>query len=158
MPGMAQPAAPRRRQTDERPRPALIAPTPPGPLGDPDPDGVVRSIDVALGAARKGRRHLTLLAISVSDGVVDPQVRLEEVANLVRNMVRGTDGIWRDGPTSLAVLLADVDGPSVEPVLARLRLRFKGVLPGRTRMGRAAAAPGIGASDLLGLARADRDK
>lgn len=156
---MAQPAAPRRRESDDRPRPALIAPTPPGPLGDPDPDGVLRSIDMALGAARKGRRHLVLLAISVSD---DPgmaaESRLEQVATIMRNMVRGTDGIWRDGPRSIAVLLADVDGPSVEPVLARIRLRLKKEMPGRTRMGRSAAAPGIAAADLLELARGDRDR
>jgi len=119
---------------------------------------VLRSIDVALGAARKGRRHLTLLAIRVPDDAPDRDHILHEVATMVRNVVRSTDGIWRDGPSSIAVLLADVDGPSVEPVLARLRLRLKGVLPGRTRMGRAAAAPGVGAEDLLELARADRDR
>lgn len=156
---MAQPAAPRRRRSDDRPRPALIAPTPPGPLGPPDPEGVVRSIDLALGAARKGRRHLTLLAISVTEEpTADTEARLEAAAQTVRNMVRGTDGIWRDGPRSIAVLLADVDGPSVEPVLARIRLRLKSLTPGRARMGRAAAAPGIGASDLLDLARGDRDR
>jgi hypothetical protein len=77
---------------------------------------------------------------------------------LVRRTVRSTDGIWADGPDSLMVLLADVDGPSVEPVIARIRLRLKDALPGRVRLGRAAAPPGIGAGDLAELARADRDR
>jgi hypothetical protein len=46
----------------------------------------------------------------------------------------------------------------VEPVIARIRLRLKDALPGRVRLGRAAAPPGIGAGDLAELARADRDR
>ena len=144
----------RRRTADERPpRPALIAPTP----GVGPPAGaaeLVRSIEVALEHARRGRRHVTLVALSLADGADD--VAVETVAALIRNTVRSGDGLWRDGPRSLALLLADVDGLGVEPVLARMRLRLKVVTP-RVRLGRAAAAPGIAAGDLLELARADRD-
>ncbi|MCB0872522.1 MAG: hypothetical protein H6531_05565 [Actinobacteria bacterium] len=147
----------RRRGSDGRPRPSLIAPTPAGPLGVPDPDGVCRSIDLALSEARRGRRHLTLVAIDVHGADLDLDLTLHRVADAIRNMVRHTDGIWRDSPSSLALLLADVDGPTVEPVLARIRLRLKDAFPGVTSMGRAAAPPGVKAADLLSLARGDRD-
>ncbi|MFN8110471.1 MAG: hypothetical protein U0Y82_11600 [Thermoleophilia bacterium] len=155
---MSNTDAPRRRDADDRPRPALIAPTPAGPLGVPDAAGVLRSIEVALAAARKGRRHLTLVNIQVNGEAADREVVLHQVAGMVRNMVRASDGIWRDSPSSIAVLLADVDGPTVEPVVARIRLRLKDGLPGRTRMGRAAAPPGVGAADLLELARGDAER
>lgn len=151
---MEGPDAPRRRTADARPpRPALIAPTPPAaaPGGGEE---LVRSIELALDQARRGRRHVTLVALAA--GGVPGDGSLEALAELVRNTVRSGDGLWRDGEAGLALLLADVDGLGVEPVLARMRLRLRGLTP-RVRMGRAAAAPGIGAGDLLDLARADRD-
>lgn len=148
---------PRRRRADTRPpRPALIAPTPsPLPTSSAGAE-VVGSIDNALAEARRGRRHVTLVSLRI-DG--DPTgFALDPLADLVRRTVRSGDGLWRDGEAGLALLLADVDGPSVEPVLARMRLRLRH-LPGRkVRIGRAAAPPGIGAADLLDLARADRDR
>lgn len=148
---------PRRRLADSRPpRPALIAPTPGALRTEPEVGEVVRSIDNALGEARRGRRHVTLVSMRI-DGD-DVGFALDPLADLVRRTVRSGDGLWRDGDAGLALLLADVDGPSVEPVLARMRLRLRH-LPGRkVRIGRAAAPPGIGAADLLDLARADRDR
>jgi|GEM_PF-5656542 len=150
---MTPPDAPRRRVADARPpRPALIAPTP-GTAPAAAAEELIRSIGLALEQARRSRRHVTLVALSSGipgDGAV------ESLAELVRNTVRSGDGLWRDGDTGLALLLADVDGLGVEPVLARMRLRLRAVTP-RVRMGRAAAAPGIGAADLLELARGDRD-
>ena len=73
----------------------------------------------------------------------------------MRRTVRDTDGLWRDGPAASIVLLTDVDGPNSEPALARLRMRLKADGLARMAMGRAAPAPGIGAADLLLLARED---
>ncbi|HWH15810.1 MAG TPA: hypothetical protein VNT51_13795, partial [Miltoncostaeaceae bacterium] len=115
---------------------------------------LVRSIHLALEQARRTRRHVTLVALD--SGGIPGDGAVETLAELVRNTVRSGDGLWRDGNTGLALLLADVDGLGVEPVLARMRLRLRSVTP-RVRMGRAAAAPGIGAADLLELARGDRD-
>ena len=78
------------------------------------------------------------------------------MAALTRHTVRDTDAIWRDGERGLALLLADADGPPSEPALARLRLRLRGRGLAAVTMGRAAPPPGIGAEELLLLARADR--
>ena len=67
-----------------------------------------------------------------------------------------TDAIWRDGEGGLVLMLADADGPRSEPALARLRLRLRGRGMAGVTMGRAAPPPGIGAEELLLLARADR--
>jgi len=146
-------AGPRRRKSDIRPpRPQPFGPTP-GGIGPADPEGVARSLGFALDAAKRHRRPMTLVVL----GVPPPtdEAELARAAALVRRTIRDTDGLWRDGPTSLVVLLTDADGPNSEPALARLRMRLKGDGLARTTMGRAAQAPGIGAQELLQLARED---
>lgn len=143
---------PRRRSADLRPpRPAIVAPAPADRVPGGAPDEVLRSIDLALDQARRGRRHVTLISMRAAS----PGDGIEDLADLVRRTVRSGDGVWRDGTGGLALLLADIDGPGVEPVLARMRLRLRGLPVGRVVMGRAAAAPGIGAADLLELARSN---
>jgi hypothetical protein len=95
---------------------------------------------------------MTLVCLALPSS--DPAA-LDRVAALARRTVRDTDGIWRDGERGLAVLLADADGPTSEPALARLRLRLRDRGMGGVLMGRAAPPPGIGAEELLLLARAD---
>jgi hypothetical protein len=148
-----RPPAPRRRRTDAgRSRPPAFAPTPEA-LGPPDPQGLLRSLADALGQARRERRPLTLVCLAVPS---DEGNALERVAGLARRTLRDTDAVWRDGESGLAVLLADADGPASEPALARLRLRLRGQGLGAVHMGRAAPPPGIGAEELLLLARHDR--
>lgn len=145
---------PRRRRSDTREigSPAF-GPTP-GGVGPPDPAGVARSIALALETSRRHRRPLTVVAMEVPDpGDVDA---LGRFAGLVRSTVRDTDGLWRDGPGSLVLVLIDVDGPNSEPALARLRLRLRREGFGAALMGRASPAPGVSADDLLELARGDR--
>ncbi len=145
---------PQRRRSDaRRPQARPFGPTP-GGLGPPDPAGVLRSLEHAVGSARRMRRPVTLVVLQLPSPVDEPA--LARVADLVRRTVRDTDGIWRDGPGGLALVLMDADGPNCEPVLARLRLRLRSDGLGAVLMGRAAAAPGIGAADLLDLAHEDR--
>jgi hypothetical protein len=145
-------AGPRRRRTDRRrdDPPALGAA--PAALGPPDPQALVRALAEALASARRQRRAATLVSMSVPEG---DGAGLERLADLARATVRDTDVIWRDGRGGLVLLLADADGPASEPALARLRLRLRGRGMIDVQMGRAAPAPGIGAAELLGLARAD---
>jgi hypothetical protein len=144
---------PRRRRTDGgRRRPPAFGPTPEA-LGPPDPQGLVRSLGDALDSLRRQRRPVTLVCLSVPEG---HRPGLEPVAALTRRTVRDTDALWRDGERGLALLLADADGPRSEPALARLRLRLRARGMREVTMGRAAPAPGIGAEELLLLARADR--
>lgn len=148
-------AGPRRRRADGRPTtPPAFGPTP-GGLGAPDPTGVVRSVQHAIEACRRQRRPLTLVSLELP-GDAAGREPLGRVADLVRSTVRGTDGLWRDGAASLVLVLSDVDGPGCEPALARLRLRLRREGLGGVLMGRAATAPGIGAEDLMELARSDR--
>ena len=147
-------AEPQRRRNDAQPaRSQILGPTP-GGLGPPDPEGARRSLELAIATARRVRRAITLVALEVPPPV--DERALEQVASLVRRTVRDTDALWRDGSASLILLLTDADGPNSEPALARLRLRLRSEGFGAVRMGRAAAAPGIGAPDLLALAREDR--
>ncbi|HSJ74030.1 MAG TPA: hypothetical protein VK904_06910 [Miltoncostaeaceae bacterium] len=146
-------SGPRRRRTDAgRDRPPAFEPSPDG-LGPADPDALLRSLGGALESARRQRRAMTLVCLSVEPG--DPTA-LERVAALTRRTVRETDAIWRDGERGIVLLLADADGPRSEPALARLRLRLRGRGMPEVMMGRAAPPPGIGAEELLLLARADR--
>lgn len=147
-------AGPRRRRSDARASQAPAFGPIPDALGPPDPAGVVRSVELALEATRRLRRPLTLVALEMAAAAGERD--LGRVATLVRSTVRGTDGLWRDGPASLVVVLSDVDGPRSEPVLARLRMRLRREGYGATLMGRASPPPGIGALDVLDLARLDR--
>ncbi len=147
-------AGPRRRSSDARTTQGPAFGPTPGGIGPPDPDGVARSLALALETARRSRRPLTLVAMDAPEG--SDEAVLSRVAELVRSTVRDTDGLWRDGPGSLVLVLTDVDGPNCEPALARLRLRLRREGFGTTLMGRASPAPGIGADDLLELARGDR--
>jgi GGDEF domain-containing protein len=144
---------PQRRQSDRRPpRPVAFGPTP-GEWGAPDPEGFSRSLTIALDASRRFRRPLTLVVLEIGEPGGEPA--LVQVADLVRRTVRGTDGVWRTGPSTLMVLLADADGPSAEPALARIRMRLKAETEVPVRMGRAAAPPGVAADVLAELARTD---
>lgn len=144
---------PRRRRSDARARPtSAFGPASDG-IGAADPDGAARSVALALETSRRLRRPLTVVAMEASDP--SDEEALARVASLVRVTVRDTDGLWRDGPGSLVVVLADVDGPNSEPALARLRLRLRREGFGQTLMGRASPAPGISAVALLEIARGD---
>jgi GGDEF domain-containing protein len=145
----------RRRAADDRPPQPGFGPTP-GAVGPPDPEGFARTLSAALEGARRARRALTLVRIEVVPrGGADGERELCEVARLVRATVRESDGIWRDGPASLALLLADTDGPNAEPALARMRLRLRGRVHADVLIGRAAAQPGVSAGVLQELARSD---
>ena len=146
-------AEPRRRSSDaRRPRPQPFGPTP-GLIGPADPAGVMRSLRFALDAARRHRRPMTL--VTITGPAPHSEAELTRLAMLVRRTVRDTDGLWRDGEDSLVLLLTDADGPNSEPALARLRMRLRGEGLSGASMGRAAPAPGIGADELLALARDD---
>lgn len=144
---------PRRRRSDAgAPRPPAFGPSP-GSLGPPDADAVSRSVEQALETARRTRRPMTVVAVALPSPSRDGA--LDHVADIVRRTVRDTDGLWRDGPDGLLVLLADADGPNSEPALARLRMRLKREGFGGVLMGRAAPAPGVSARLLLDLVRED---
>ena len=148
-------APPRRRQSDGRPPlPVAIAPTP-APLGPADARAVQTSIEAALEVSRRLRRPVTLVALHVLAQGPAAEKLLLRMADLVRRTVRESDGVWRDGATTIVVLLADADGPKAEPALARIRLRLKSEGVRGIGMGRATPAPGIGAEALLGLAHGD---
>lgn len=142
-----------RRRSDGRPqKPALIAPTP--SPGAPIPDEVRRSIDVALDRARSGRRPVTLMTVTLP-AEADEAV-FQRLGSDLRTAVRSGDGLWCDGPRSLVALLADLDGPGAMPAFDRLVGVLRRYTGDGLEMGRASAPPGIGALDLLDLARVER--
>lgn len=144
---------PLRRKTDLRPRSALFGPTP-GAVEPVDREAFLKSLDHALDASRRGRRFVTLIVIDMNDPVTEAAV--SQLAAIVRHMIRETDAMWRTGLRSLTVLLADADGPSAEPAVARLRLRLRADAPTPLSVGRATAAPGVDPTTLIDLAKSDR--
>jgi hypothetical protein len=144
---------PLRRKTDLRPRSALFGPTP-GAVEPVDRESFLKSLDHALDASRRGRRFVTLVVVDIGDPMTEAVV--SKLAASVRHMIRETDAMWRTGTRSLTVLLADADGPSAEPAVARLRLRLRGDSPAPLSIGRATAAPGVDPMTLIDLAKADR--
>lgn len=145
---------PRRRRSDSREVAAPAFGPTPGGVGAADAAGMTRSVTLALETARRHRRPLTVVVMEVPDP--GDAEALGRFSGLVRSTVRDTDGLWRDGPGSLVLVLVDIDGPNSEPALARLRMRLRREGFGAALMGRASPAPGIGAEDLLELARGDR--
>jgi len=146
---------PLRRKTDLRPRSALFGPTP-GGIEPVDIESFYKSLDHALDASRRDRRFVTLVVLDMEAGAADDAVA--RLATIVRHMVRETDAMWRTAPRSFTLLLADADGPSAEPVVARLRLRLRSDAPWPMSMGRATAAPGVDPMTLIDLAKADRQE
>lgn len=144
---------PLRRRTDLRPRSALFGPTP-GADAPVARGEFLKSLDHALDSARRGRRFVTLIVVDLKPESDEGLVA--RLATAVRMMIRETDAMWRTGPRSITVLLADADGPSAEPALARLRLRLRAEAPVSLSIGRATAAPGIDPRSLIDLAKADR--
>lgn len=144
---------PLRRKTDLRPRSALFGPTP-GAVEPVDREAFLKSLDHALDASRRGRRFVTLIVIDMQDPVTE--IAVSQLVAIVRHMIRETDAMWRTGVRSLTVLLADADGPSAEPAVARLRLRLRADAPTPLSVGRATAAPGVDPMTLIDLAKADR--
>jgi GGDEF domain-containing protein len=119
-----------------------------------DREAFLKSLDHALDASRRGRRFVTLIVIDMTDPVTEAAV--SQLAAIVRHMIRETDAMWRTGIRSLTVLLADADGPSAEPAVARLRLRLRADAPTALSVGRATAAPGVDPTTLIDLAKSDR--
>lgn len=114
----------------------------------------MRSIELAVESARRARRPITLVSLELPTS--GDETALAQLASIVRHTMRETDGVWRDGASSLILVLTDADGPNSEPALARLRMRLRSEGFGEVLMGRSAAAPGISGLDLLALAREDR--
>jgi hypothetical protein len=144
---------PLRRKTDLRPRSALFGPTP-GAAEPVDRAAFLKSLDHALEASRRGRRFVTLVVLDLAPEAAEAQ--MARLVAIVRPMIRETDAMWRTAARSVTILLADADGPSAEPAVARLRLRLRSEGPGPLRIGRATAPPGIDPATLIDLATADR--
>lgn len=144
---------PLRRKTDLRPKAALFGPTP-GVVEPVDRESFLKSLDHALEASRRGRRFVTLVVVDLQPDASDADVARLLLAT--RHMIRETDAMWRTSARSLTILLADADGPSAEPAVARLRLRLRAEAKVPLLIGRATAAPGIDTRTLIDLAKADR--
>lgn len=114
----------------------------------------MKSLEHALDASRRGRRFVTLVLVDLQPDATEELV--SRLATSVRHMIRETDAMWRTGPRTLTILLADADGPSAEPAVARLRLRLRADAKAPLSIGRATAAPGIDPLALIDLAKADR--
>jgi len=146
---------PLRRKTDLRPRSALFGPTP-GAVEPVDRESFLRSLDHALEASRRGRRFVTLVVVDLQPDA--PEAEVGRLITAVRHMIRETDAMWRTASRGLTILLADADGPSAEPAVARLRLRMRTEAKAPLMIGRATAAPGIDPRTLIELAKADRQE
>lgn len=141
----------RRRRSDTRPERALVPPAPFPP--EADPAGARSAVAEALEAARRWRRPLALAVIEV-DLPPDPGRRdAPLLAALALASLREGDAVWLEGAERLLVLLADADLAGVGPPVARVRGELERAGFAAVRVGSAVAAPGIGADELIALAR-----
>ncbi len=140
---------PLRRRIDERPTAAAVAVPMPEtePVNAPVLNGLLAAV---LDSAHEARRSVTFVIVEARG--FGNQADLGEV---IRPIVREGDVLWRTGPRSLAMVLVDADGPSGECAVARIRDRLRTTTRLGVALGRATAAPGIPADDLVQLAQAN---
>lgn len=112
----------------------------------------MRAVGEALSALRRARRPMTLASLELEPPADEGD--LVQLAELVRAQVRDSDGLWRDGPLALLILLTDADGPSADVPLGRIRRSLRGEGYDEALLGRASPPPGI---DLIGLMELLRD-
>lgn len=140
---------PLRRRIDERPAAAAV--TVPTPEAEPV-NGVTLNelLDAVLDSAHEARRSVTFVIVEArgfGNGA--------DLGEVIRPIVREDDVLWRTGSRSLAMVLVDADGPSGDSAVSRIRDRVRATTRLGVAMGRATAAPGIAANDLVNLARAN---
>lgn len=140
---------PLRRRIDERPEVADV--TIPTPAAEPVPAPALRDmLTTLLDSAHEARRSITFV-VAEARGIGHGT----DISEVVRPIIRGSDVVWRTGPREIAVVLVDADGPSAESAVARLRDRLGTTTRLGVALGRATAAPGIAANDLIALAKAN---
>lgn len=126
----------------------------PTPATDPLAPGDLRdALGEVLASAVDARRALTLVMAEARG--VGQSAAAAKLCDVLRPMVRETDVLWRTGFDSVAMVLVDADGPSGEHAVSRIRAAVANTTRLGLALGRATAAPGIGASDLIDLARAN---
>lgn len=111
-----------------------------------DPRSFLAILETALAGARRSRRPLALC-------LIDTEHPMSALV-VARRTVRTTDGVWRIGPTRVAVVFVDAGGPASEPAFTRLSAALADGLSVPARIGWASAPIGIGAATLVDLAEA----
>lgn len=112
-----------------------------------DRDDFRRVLDGVLGTAEKLHRHVSLVMIQITrTGRSAFTVRL---AAALANVIRKTDRVWRIGPRTLVIALADVDGSAAAKAVSRLKVWMANQAMVSLTMAWSTASPGIDASSLL---------
>lgn len=134
---------PARRSKGRSP---LLPPAPPiSELTDRD---VFREVlDGALVTAERLHRSVSMVMIQITRaGRANFTVRL---AAALSNVIRKTDRVWRIGPRTLVIALADVDGTVAAAAVGRLRVWMANQAMVPLTLAWSTASPGISAADLL---------
>lgn len=104
-------------------------------------------LDHVLFTAEKLHRHVSLVMIEITrTGRSGFTVRL---AAALADVVRKTDRVWRLGPRTLILALADVDGTAAANAVGRLRVWMANQAMVPLAMAWSTASPGIDAASLL---------
>ncbi len=100
-----------------------------------------------LTTAEKLHRHVSLVMIEITrTGRSGFTVRL---ATSLADVIRKTDRVWRLGPRTLILALADVDGSTAGAAVGRLRVWMANQAMVPLAMAWSTAAPGIDAASLI---------
>jgi hypothetical protein len=140
----------RRRRCDERNATSMLVVPPIAGLPIPQ-DTLVQMLARVLESAQGTRRSLTVV-VAEARGVGQPP---DALVAAVRGVTRDTDLLWPTADGGLTVVLVDADGPSGEMAVGRIRRELAAQTRLGIALGRATAAPGIAATELHDLARAN---
>lgn len=107
------------------------------------------ALDGILSAAEALHRSLSLVMVQINrTGRAEFTVRL---ATALSDVIRKTDRVWRIGPRTLVLILADVDGSAAAAAVGRLRVWVANQAMVPLTLAWSTASPGIDAASLLEL-------
>lgn len=131
-----------------RGRTPLLPPAPPT-TDLTDREEFRQILDDILSTAERLHRSISLVMIQITrTGRATFTVRL---ATALSNVIRKTDGVWRLGPRTLLLALADVDGAAAAATVGRLRVWMANQAMVPLTLAWSTASPGIDAATLLEL-------
>lgn len=132
-----------------------LLPTAPPVTELTDPDDFTHVLDEILSRAIRRRRDVSVVMLEVTR--TGRSTFIERLAKDLARVVRNTDRMWRIGPRTLMILLADVDGAQAVAAVGRLRVWMSNQAMVPLAMAWSTAPPGIGAEGLVELLRGEID-
>jgi len=119
-------------------------------------DTFIRVLDGILADTGRRRRAISVVMLEITRS--GRSAFTSRLASDLARVVRASDRMWRIGPRTLMVILADVDGGQAVAAAGRLRVWMSNQAMVPLSMAWSAAPPGIDAAGLMELLRAEIER